>query len=88
MISVNLKFISGLESIIGTKAGSLEASQNITLREFLTLVDKTYFKNKLLDKEGRKVYPVVVLVDGEQRGLNERLKNGSTITFVPIISGG
>ncbi len=88
MIAINLKFISGLENIIGTKAGSLETDNNVTLREFLTLVDKTYFKNKLLDKEGKKIYPVVVLVDGEQRDLNERLKNGSTVTFVPIIAGG
>lgn len=88
MTVIRLKFISGLENIIGTKTGSLEVSKNITLREFLTLANKTYFKNKLLDNEGRKVYPVVVLVDGEQRDLNEKLKDGSTITFAPIISGG
>lgn len=88
MIEVKVKFLASLENLVSATTGSLKVRNNITLKDFLTLANEIYFKNKLLDKLGRKIYPVVILVDGEQRDLNEKLKDGSTITFAPIVSGG
>jgi len=57
MMEVKVKFLSDLKRLAGTEACSLTVRENITLREFLTIVDKMYLKNKLLDKVGRKVSP-------------------------------
>lgn len=92
-MKIKVKFIGATVILAGTNEIVLNVDGEPTVKEVLALINKTYLKHKLLDKDGRIEYPCIVSVNGKlirNRAIDlyQRLRGEAAIAFIPPPAGG
>ncbi len=94
-MKIKVKFVGAMAIIANRRLDQLEINSNdLTVGEFLQIVDKKLMENKLLDKNGKVSMPCILLVNGKMimtdstSDLNAKLPGGAVVTFIPPPAGG
>lgn len=93
MISFKVRVFGYIRDIIGSKEIILNAESQIKLSDALKILARKFSRlEKLLYSNGKLNQSIIILVNGISisglHGLNTTIKDGDTISILPMVSGG
>ena len=96
-MKVKVEFLGHVKNVIGSnREEEVEISEGASITDLLVMLSEEYgepFKKAIYEKSGADVKPnYIITVNGyllnQLNGIGTKLKNGDSVTILPIVSGG
>jgi len=96
-LKVKVEFLGHVRNVIGSnREENVEINESASIADLLTALSEKYgasFKRAIYEKSGEDIKSnYIITVNGyllnQLDGVKTRLKNGDSVTILPIVSGG